>query len=62
MSELKTPLKLWQFQIDGRPAGPKRESKLSAFADAVNDGYAVWTGSDAIKLDPQAAIARVSHE
>lgn len=33
----------YQFQIDGRPAGPIREDKRLAFADAVNDGYADWS-------------------
>ena len=32
--------KRWQFHIDGRPAGAKRETKREAEDDAIAAGYA----------------------
>lgn len=49
----------WQFQIDGRPAGPIRGSWEQAAQDAVNDGYAIWY-KGGIAHDDQAAIVRVN--
>ncbi len=50
----------FQFQVDGRAAGPVRTVWDHAAQDAVDVGYAVWVGSDQIKLDSSqgAAIAR----
>jgi len=48
----------WQFQVDGRPAGPVRDSWQQAAQDAVNDGYATWY-KGGIAHDSQAAIVKI---
>lgn len=48
----------FQFQVDGRRAGPVRDKWHDAAQDAVNAGMAQWTAPDRISLDDQAAIAR----
>lgn len=54
----------WQFQIDGRPAGPIRNCWMDAAQDAVNDGYAEWTSrsKSTIRKDRQCEIAHLSNE
>lgn len=49
----------YQFRLDGRPAGPIRDTLGEAHGDAVQNGYAVYT-EDGIKLDATqgAEIAR----
>lgn len=51
----------YQFQVDGREAGPVREQWHEAAQDAVAAGYGVWTGFGEVKLDDSqgAEIARV---
>lgn len=51
----------FQFQLDGRPAGPVRTTRNEAQKDAISGGYAVRIGQDAIKLDSTqgAGIAEV---
>ena len=51
----------WQFQIDGRRAGPVRDSWQRAAQDAVNDGYAKWLRSG-VAIDDQAAIVQVDEK
>lgn len=51
----------YQFQIDGRAAGPVREDWEQAANDAIQEGYAVWRDHFSIKLSDEANIARI-HE
>lgn len=54
----------YQFQVDGRPSGPRRNRWIDAAQDAVNDGYATWASEDEIRLEATqgAAIARIGEE
>lgn len=49
---------VFQFQVDGRAAGPIRARWEDAAQDAVNDGYAVWVGDEQIRMNDQCSIAR----
>lgn len=51
----------YQFQIDNRPAGPKRSKWREAAKDAVGAGYASWSwrDPDAVVLNEQATIERI---
>jgi hypothetical protein len=50
----------FQFQIDGRRAGPLRDAWVDAAHDAVSNGYASWRGHELALDETQgAAIARL---
>lgn len=49
----------FQFQLDGRVAGPARREWAEAAQDAVAEGHAVWTSADTVQVDDQSKIARI---